>query len=63
VHLGGGLAHAWGVEHGFHHIARQAADFGGAGIGHWLGLLQQNRVAHAGDFQQRHAGSHVKTKA
>ena len=34
--------------------ARQAADFGGAGVGHRDGGGDQHGVAHAGDFEDGH---------
>jgi hypothetical protein len=39
-----------GVVHGLDHVGHQLLDFRGRGIGDFFGLLQQERMTHAGDF-------------
>jgi len=57
VNLRTGQADARRILHRLHHVGDEPAAFRRAWVGHRLTLLQQDRVAHAGDFQDGHAGS------
>ena len=57
IDLRRGQADAGRVLHRFHHVGDQAADFRRAGIGDRIAFLQQDRVAHPGDFQNGHVRS------
>ena len=54
MHLGGGQTGPIGIDHGFHHVIDQMADFRGPGVGNGPGRGGQDRVAHAGDFENCH---------
>jgi small subunit ribosomal protein S21 len=54
IDLRGGKTDAGCVLHGFDHVGDQTADLRGTRIGHRGAFLQQNRVAHPGDFQNGH---------
>ncbi len=56
MHLRGRKPGPARVLHGFKHIGDEAADVGRTGVGHRLGPLQQDGVAHASDFQDGHEG-------
>ena len=54
VHLRRGQADARRVQHGVDHVGGQATHLRRPRIGHVRRALQQDGVAHAGDFQQGH---------
>jgi hypothetical protein len=49
-----GQAGAIGIDHGLDHVGDQAADFGRRGVRNLIGAARQDRMAHAGDFQDCH---------
>ena len=49
-----GQADAGRVHHRLHHVSDEAADFRRAGIGDRIAFAQQDRVPHAGNFQNSH---------
>ena len=54
---GRGEAGAADIGQGLDHVGDQSADLGRAGVGHGLGDLAQNRMAHAGDLEDGHGAN------
>ena len=57
MHLRGGKPGAVGIDHGLYHVGDQAADVRRGRVGDRLCLAGKDGVAHAGDFQDGHAGN------
>jgi small subunit ribosomal protein S21 len=56
--LGGGKTDSALVAHGVQHIGHEPADFRGSGVCDRVRQAAQDRMAHAGDFENGHKGQY-----